>query len=104
MREKLLKSARTLGSDMPNEAEARELGVLLATMVVAIAKNKAEVEVEVDRRSHRVVLFLRTADSDAGLIIGPKGRTIDAIRTVMFSAARAREVMLDIEYLNDRHR
>jgi predicted RNA-binding protein YlqC (UPF0109 family) len=81
---------------------ARELGVLLATIVSSLVEDRDAVSVDVDKKSHRVALTLETADADSGRVIGNKGRTIMAIREILFAAARTAGVTVDIEYLNDR--
>ena len=84
------------------EEVARSLGVLLVTIVSAIVDEEDAVSVDVDKKSHRVLLRLETADSDAGRVIGYRGRTITAIREILYSAARASGTSVDLEYKNDR--
>lgn len=84
------------------EDTARALGVLLVTIVSALVDDESAVSVDVDKKSHRVLLRLETADADAGKVIGYRGRTITAIREILFSAARASGTTVDLEYKNDR--
>lgn len=76
--------------------------MLLVTIVSAIVESVDAVSVDVDKKSHRVILVLETADADAGRVIGYRGRTITAIREILFSAARASGTSVELEYRNDR--
>jgi len=96
---------KTSGSDMKVERATDEkaliLAKLLASMVCGVVDHPKLVSVSVERTSHKVVLILETAPKDAGMVIGGRGRTISAMRDVLFAAARSRGVMVDIDYVND---
>lgn len=90
--------------EMATDEKAVALARLLASMVCALVESPRMVEVSVERTSHKVVLVLETADEDTGLVIGSRGRTISAMRDILYSSARAKGILAEIEYVNDMAR
>ena len=61
---------------------------LLIKIVKALVDNPEQVQVNEIESSQTVVLELRVAKSDMGKIIGKKGKTVNAIRTVLNAASK----------------
>lgn len=78
-------------------ATAREV---LDYLVRSLVDNPDDVRVDVsDGRRHDVSLDVRVADGDMGRVIGKRGRTAQALRTVVRAAAVRDGVTVDIEFL-----
>jgi len=60
---------------------------LLIKIAKALVDNPEQVQVTEIEGSQAVVLELRVDKSDMGKVIGKKGRTVNAIRTVLIAAA-----------------
>ena len=77
---------------------------LIEQIARAIVEKPEEVQVRGIEGEHAVVIELRVAKEDIGKVIGKKGRTITAMRTIL-NATRAqtdkRQVLEVIEYSLD---
>lgn len=93
-----------MSNTRPTEEDAVSMGKLLASMACSLVGHPDEVQVSVDRTSHKVTLSLKTDPSDSGRVIGSRGRTIRALRDILISAARARDVYVEFIYENDKRR
>jgi predicted RNA-binding protein YlqC (UPF0109 family) len=71
---------------------------LLAFLVRSLVDEPDAVTVEAAEEDDALVLELRVADGDAGQVIGRRGRTIGALRTVMRAAGASqdRRVLVDL--------
>jgi predicted RNA-binding protein YlqC (UPF0109 family) len=71
---------------------------LLEFLVRALVDEPDSVTVETAEEDDATVLELRVADDDAGQVIGRRGRTIGALRTVMRAAGASqdRRVLVDL--------
>lgn len=70
---------------------------LLAFLVRALVDQPEQVSVESAEEPDGLVLELRVADSDVGKVIGRRGRTIDAVRTVVRACSPdGRRVFVDV--------
>jgi predicted RNA-binding protein YlqC (UPF0109 family) len=71
---------------------------LLEFLVRSLVDQPDQVTVEVIDDEDAQVLELRVAEDDAGLIIGRRGRTITALRTVIRAAGASqdRRVLVDL--------
>lgn len=71
---------------------------LLEFLVRSIVDEPGEVTVEKVEEDDATVLELHVAEDDAGKIIGRRGRTITALRTVMRAAGASqdRRVLVDL--------
>ena len=67
-------------------------------IVNALVDDKEAVEVSEDASERATVIKLRVAASDMGRIIGREGRTIKAIRSLLFAAGQkhGKRFVLDI--------
>jgi predicted RNA-binding protein YlqC (UPF0109 family) len=71
---------------------------LLEFLVRSLVDEPDSVTVEKAEEDDATVLELRVADDDAGQVIGRRGRTIGALRTVMRAAGASqdRRVLVDL--------
>jgi predicted RNA-binding protein YlqC (UPF0109 family) len=71
---------------------------LLEFLVRSLVDEPDVVTVETVEEEDATVLELRVADDDAGQVIGRRGRTIGALRTVMRAAGASqdRRVLVDL--------
>jgi predicted RNA-binding protein YlqC (UPF0109 family) len=71
---------------------------LLEFLVRSLVDEPDAVTVETVEEDDATVLELRVADDDAGQVIGRRGRTIGALRTVMRAAGASqdRRVLVDL--------
>jgi hypothetical protein len=71
---------------------------LLEFLVRSLVDEPDSVTVETVEEDDATVLELRVADDDAGQVIGRRGRTIGALRTVMRAAGASqdRRVLVDL--------
>ena len=71
---------------------------LLEFLARSIVDEPDEVTVEKSEEDDAVVLELHVAEDDAGKVIGRRGRTISALRTVMRAAGASRDqrVLVDL--------
>jgi predicted RNA-binding protein YlqC (UPF0109 family) len=71
---------------------------LLEFLVRSLVDEPGVVTVETVEEDDATVLELRVADDDAGQVIGRRGRTIGALRTVMRAAGASqdRRVLVDL--------
>jgi predicted RNA-binding protein YlqC (UPF0109 family) len=71
---------------------------LLEFLVRSLVDEPDVVTVETVEEDDATVLELRVADDDAGQVIGRRGRTIGALRTVMRAAGASqdRRVLVDL--------
>ncbi len=60
---------------------------LITVIVKALVDQPDEVSVNEIGGSHTIILEVRVAKMDMGKVIGKKGRTVNAIRTVLIAAA-----------------
>ena len=71
---------------------------LISTIARAIVDNPEQVSVTEIEGAHTSVLELKVAKSDIGKVIGKKGRTVGAIRTILsgVSGKAKKQVVLEI--------
>ena len=67
-------------------------------IVNALVDDKEAVEISVEAGDRATVIRLRVAESDMGRIIGREGRTVKAIRSLLFAAGhkQGKRFVLDI--------
>ena len=87
-----------------NDDDIEEMAVLVAGMVTNVVHRPDDVSLVVDHEVHLLTIRFRTNDSDAGRVIGRQGKVISAIKTIVFAAACARNIRVELEYENDRSR
>ncbi len=68
---------------------AKDLSSLLETMITSLVDEPAKIELNrVDGADDLVAFELKVAKSDLGKVIGRKGRTASAMRTILSAASR----------------
>ena len=82
-----------------NRRPAATASAVLEYLVRQLVDEPDGVEVEVVQRSRGVQLEVRVAPGDMGRVIGKRGRTAQAIRTVTRAAAAKDSVDVNIEFL-----
>jgi predicted RNA-binding protein YlqC (UPF0109 family) len=82
-----------------NRLPAATASAVLEYLVRQLVDEPDGVEVEVVPRSRGVQLEVRVAPGDMGRVIGKRGRTAQAIRTVTRAAAAKDSVDVNIEFL-----
>jgi predicted RNA-binding protein YlqC (UPF0109 family) len=60
---------------------------LLIQIVKALVDNPEQVQINVIESTQTVVLELKVAKSDMGMIIGKQGKTASALRTLLIAAS-----------------
>lgn len=85
-----------------SKADVEELADLLSMMVENVVDNPDAVEVVVSHAIKSVRFQFKCAESDSGQVIGVQRQTINAIERVMFAAANARQLSVDVQFSNDR--
>jgi predicted RNA-binding protein YlqC (UPF0109 family) len=77
-------SATTVSGDA-----AKDLSSLLETMITSLVDEPTKIELSrVDGADDLVAFELKVAKSDLGKVIGRKGRTASAMRTILSAASR----------------
>ena len=73
---------------------------LLETFARALVEDPGRVEVVEHLDAEGMLLELVVAPDDRGKVIGKRGRTADALRTVLAAVARRRGTACDMEILD----
>ncbi len=74
--------------------------VVLDYLVRALVDDPDAVSVEVSERRRGVLLEVRVAPGELGRVIGRRGRTAQAIRTVVRAAATRDGVSVDVDFVD----
>ena len=84
------------------------IGPLMKEFVAYIVKNLVDhpdqVEIKEIGGTQTLILELSVEKSDIGKIIGKKGKTINAIRTLLMSVASRNGIRVNLEILEDGKR
>lgn len=67
-----------------------------------LVDNPEQVLINEVEGTHTLILELSVAKSDIGKIIGKKGKTINAIRTLLMSVASRNSMRVALEILEDK--
>jgi len=67
--------------------ESKPMKDLLIKIVKALVDDPEQVQVDEVVSSQTIILELRVAKTDMGKVIGKKGRTVNAIRTLLSAAS-----------------
>ncbi|MCH9625723.1 MAG: hypothetical protein S4CHLAM123_09020 [Chlamydiales bacterium] len=73
----------------------------VAYIVKNLVDNPDEVKITEIGGTHTVILELSVEKSDIGKIIGKRGKTINAIRTLLMSVASRNGIRVNLEILED---
>ncbi|MDB5037836.1 MAG: hypothetical protein JWQ35_1364 [Bacteriovoracaceae bacterium] len=94
----MFKGLFSSGSSAPSSGgAAKELESLLEKMIIALVDEPNDIKLEQVGSTDELVSFeLRVAKSDLGKVIGKKGRTASAMRTILSAASRKHRVGSDL--------
>jgi len=70
-------------------------------IVYALADDKDAVEVTEHSEGRTTTFEVRVAESDMGRLIGRQGRTVKAIRSILFFAGQKQERRFNLQILED---
>ena len=76
----------------------------VAYIVKNLVDNPDKVEITEIGGTHTVILELSVEKSDIGKIIGKRGKTINAIRTLLMSVASRNGIRVNLEILEDEEK
>lgn len=81
----------------PAQADSSELRSLLENMIKALVDEPQQVELtEAESDADHIAFELRVSKSDLGKVIGKRGRTASAMRTILSAASRKHRVNADL--------
>lgn len=93
-------SSSSQSSSSPSEGVAA-LRELLENMIRALVDEPGKIELSEASQDDDAVLFeLRVSKSDLGKVIGKKGRTASAMRTILSAASRKYRLSADLKILD----
>lgn len=93
----------TLDDDEVEEGNAAPVPTatgVLEYVVRSVVNHPDDVTVDVDDRRSPIRLDVRVADGDMGRVVGRRGRTAQAIRSVVRAAAHHDGAEVDIEFVD----
>ena len=70
-------------------------------IVKNLVDNPVQVQINEVGGTHTLIIELKVEKSDIGKIIGKKGKTINAIRTLLMSVASRNGLRVNLEILED---
>lgn len=82
---------------LPSDAQVEFLRKLLIAMVRGIVEHDDQVMVDYAVTPARVVFTVNVHHSDMGLVLGERGATSDAIRRIVWTAAKKTDRRVDID-------
>ena len=88
----------------PESEQVSFLRGLVETCVRGVAGNEEAVRIECDVMPARVVFSLFVAPSDVGLVLGSDGKTLDAIRRIVWTACKKTDLKVDIDIITNGRR
>ena len=86
--------------DRGNRVAAASANAVLEYLVRALVDEPDSVDIDVEDGRRAVALRVRVAPSDMGRVIGKRGRTANAIRTVVRAAAVRDGVDVDVDFVD----
>lgn len=63
----------------------------------AIAEHEGDIRVQVDVLPQRVIFTVFVHHDDIGLVLGSQGATTDAIRRILWTAAKKTDLKVDVD-------
>ena len=73
---------------------------LLAYIVKVLVNSPDQVEITEETKGDQTVFRLKVAQEDRGRVIGKRGKTVQAIRSVMNAAASLKNRRADVEVID----
>jgi len=85
------------GTNTPSESNSKDLKDLLENMIKALVDEPQSIELtEAESDDDHIAFELRVSKSDLGKVIGKRGRTASAMRTILSAASRKHRVNADL--------
>jgi uncharacterized protein len=84
---------------LPGDQQVDFLQTLIASVVCAIVERSDQVRVQTVVMPARVVFTINVHHDDMGLVIGEGGKTGDAIRRIVWTAAKKTDRRVDIDFV-----
>lgn len=84
---------------LPLDQQVNFLTNLLKTIVCAVVEHDDQVRVDCDVMPARVVFSVYVHHDDMGLVIGERGANGDAIRRIVWTAAKKTDRRVDIDFV-----
>ena len=81
-------AAEDVSNDVDDEPRPEHAAAVLDHIARSLVDVPDEVRVDIDDKGRRTQVNLRVADGDMGRIIGREGRTVKAIRSLLFFAGQ----------------
>lgn len=93
----MFKNLFSSNSSVTSGTPAKELESLLEKMIISLVDEPKEIQLQLVDTGDDIVSFeLRVAKNDLGKVIGKKGRTASAMRTILSAASRKHRVGSDL--------
>lgn len=80
------------------------LRALLEYNILAIAEHEDDVRIQADVLPQRVIFTVFVHHEDIGLVLGSQGATADAVRRILWTAAKKTEIKVDMDVMTAGHR
>jgi predicted RNA-binding protein YlqC (UPF0109 family) len=80
-----------------SSAHSEELRELLQTMTKALVDDPSKIEIEEGESDEGILFELKVSKSDLGKVIGKRGRTASAMRTILSAASRKHKIGADLK-------
>lgn len=77
-------------------SDSKELVTLVENMVVALVDEPKSIDIQQNDTDEGLVFELRVSKADLGKVIGKKGRTASAMRTILSAASRKHKLSADL--------
>jgi predicted RNA-binding protein YlqC (UPF0109 family) len=84
---------------LPSDQQVNFLMALLVNVVSSIVEHGEDVSVGLAQTPARVIFTVRVHHADMGLVIGEGGKTGDAIRRIVWTAAKKTDRRVDIDFM-----
>lgn len=84
---------------LPGDKQVGFLQELIITLVRALVEHEDRVRVECAASPARVVFTVFVHHDDMGLVIGEGGKTGDALRRIVWTAAKKTDRRVDIDFV-----
>lgn len=84
---------------LPADEQVGFLRSLIEHNVRAIVEHEDKVHVECTETPQRVVFSIYVCHTDMGLAIGEKGANVDALRRIVWTAAKKTDRRVDIDFV-----
>lgn len=80
------------------------LRALLEYNILAIAEHEDDVRIQADVLPQRVIFTVFVHYDDIGLVLGSQGATADAMRRILWAAAKKTEIKVDMDVMTAGNR